>query len=674
MTIIKFKSCSMPILLGIFMFCMSNVIVAQKAPMKFGKIDQKDLEMTRYEADTNAKALILGDYGEVYYQVNVRQELELVYTRHLRVKIFDQEATSHGDFKIKLWKGIRLDGETITKIKATTYNLIDGKIETTELNKKDVYNERITDYLYSSNFSIPQLKAGSVFDLEYTVLSDLLGEVPNWRFQHDIPSVFSEFRFSYPEFFNFKKNMKGFLMLDINEDNLTYDHLPGAGNSGFAGNYTFNKIRFKINDVPALKKEPYMNHPVNYYSGIEFELMAYQQKYGIYKDLTSSWEKIDKELLGSESFGLLLNRTGMIKEVIEEINSQTTDVLQKVQLAHTWVKSNVKWNKRRSVYTSNSIRKAIDEQSGNVAEVNLLLVILLRELGLEADPIISSTRDNGIIINAQPMLSKFNYVLAYCKLDDKEFIMDATDDNLPFYLLPERAINSEGRIISKQFGKSGFINIALQNQAVKNEISQLLIAPNGSIQARTTLQATQHLAAEMAHNYNKHQSDEAYMETFESEHTGFDLLEFSNNNLKDWLKPFEQVFRYDIKAIDETKEQEVMYIQPMLFSRIETNPFKEEIRLFPVDFIYPKSQNKTVRIIVPPGYKVDEAPESVAFALPNNTCVYKYNILQSGTQIQITTELQINQSFFGFDEYELLKTFYDQVTQKEDEIIVISKI
>jgi hypothetical protein len=134
------------------------------------------------------------------------------------------------------------------------------------------------------------------------------------------------------------------------------------------------------------------------------------------------------------------------------------------------------------------------------------------------------------------------------------------------------------------------------------------------------------------------------------------------------------VFRYDIKAIDETKEQEVMYIQPMLFSRIETNPFKEEKRLFPVDFIYPKSHSKTIRIIIPPGYKVDEAPESVAFALPNNACVYKFNILQSGTQLQITTELQINQSFFGFDEYELLKTFYDQVTQKEDEIIVISKI
>lgn len=674
MTKNHFKTLAVPIIVLALLIGMSEVIHAQRAPMKYGKIDQKDLEMTRCEADTNAKALILGDFGEVTYQFNAKEDLELVYTRHLRIKIFDQEATSYGDFKLKLWRGVSLEGEKITKLKAVTFNLVDGSIEKTELDKKDIYEERISDYLYSANFSIPQLKAGSIFDLEYTIVSDLLGAVPDWRFQRDIPAVFSEYRFSYPEFFTFKQNMKGFLMLDINESSTSIGHFPGVANSGFSGNYVVHDFRFRIDDVPALKSEPYMNHPVNYYSGIEFELMAYQQKFGVYKDITGSWEKIDKELLSSDHFGYALNRPGAVKEVVAEITAQTADSIQMLHLAHTWVKNNVKWNKIRSVYTSNSLPKAINEQSGNVAEVNLLLVMLLRELGFDADPVISSTRDNGIIIKAHPMLSKFNYVLAYCKLGSQEFVMDATDDNLPFYLLPERAINSEGRIISKKFGRSGFIDISLQNQAVEKEISQLMIAPNGIIQARTTLQATQHIAAEMAYEYNKHQNDEAFIEAFESEHTGFDLIEINHNNLKDWFKPFEQVYRYDIKPLDETAEQDVLYIQPMLFSRLESNPFKEEKRHFPVDFVYPKSHSKTIRISLPPGYKVEEAPESVAFALPDNTCVYKYTILQSGAQIQLSTELQINQSFFGFNDYELLKAFFDQVVQKEDEIIVVSKL
>ncbi len=657
-------------------FCLlfTANLFAQKAPMKFGKIDQSDLEMTVYAPDTTAKAVILGDYGEVSYEMNVHGGFDLVYIRHLRVKILDQEATSYGDFKLKLWKGNRLDGQRIDRLKAVTYNMEEGELVKTALDKDDIYEEQITEYLYSSNFSLPMLKAGSVFDLEYTIISDLLASVPDWRFQSDIPAVFSELRFSYPEIYNFKQNMKGYLTLDINENSSSVGHYTGGENMGFVGNYKIYDSRFRIDDVPALKKEPYMNHPINYYAGLEFELTAYQREFGVYKDLTGSWPKIDQELLESEHFGLALNRTGIVKEAVDEIMAKTTDTILMIDLAHRWVKSHIKWNERNAVYTRHSLRKALDDQSGNSAEVNLLLVMLLRELGLQADPIISSTRNNGIIITAHPMLTKFNYVLAYCKFGSQELIIDATADELPFYLLPERAINSEGRIISKSKVTSGFINLALQNPATEKHVSQMMLATNGSLQARTTVQATQHLAADLAISYNKHQNKEAFMDDFESDHAGFELLELTNNNLTDWFKPFEQTYRYNIKDLDEETEKELMYINPLQFSHLKTNPFKEESRVFPVDFIFPKTTTKTVRISIPAGYKIDEVPENTAFALPNNSCVYRYHLVQSGSQIQLTAELQINESFFSYADYELLKSFFDQVVQKEDELIVISKI
>lgn len=653
---------------------LSGSVFAQKAPMKYGRIDQSYLEMTVYGPDTTAKAVILGDYGEVSYEMNLHGGFDLVFIRHLRVKILDQEATSHGDFKLRLWKGHTLDGERINKIKATTFNLENDEVVETSLEKDAIYEEKITEYLYSVNFSLPMLKAGSVFDLEYTIISDLLANAPDWRFQYDIPVVFSELRFSYPEIFNFKQQMKGFLMLDINERSSSVGHYTGGENMGFVGNYKVYDLRFRIDDIPALKKEPFMNHPVNYYAGIEFELTAYQREFGVYKDLTGSWEKIDQELLESEHFGLALNRTGTVKEAVEEIVSQTTDTLKMIDLAHRWVKSHIKWNGRRTVYTSQSLRRALDDQSGNSAEVNLLLVMLLRELGIQANPIISSTRNNGIIISAHPMLTKFNYVLAHCKFGAQELVIDATADELPFYLLPERAINSEGRIISKTNSESGFINLALQNSATEKHVTQMMLAPNGTLQARTTVQATQRLAADLAISFNKFQNKEAFMDDFESEHTGFELLELTNNNLSDWFNPFEQTYRYNIKDLDEETEKAIMYINPLQFSRIKTNPFKEESRVFPIDFINPKVTTKTVRISIPSGYKIDEVPENAAFALPNNSCVYRYQVVQSGSQIQLTTELQINESFFSYENYALLKAFFDQVVQKEDALIVISKI
>ena len=117
------------------------------------------------------------------------------------------------------------------------------------------------------------------------------------------------------------------------------------------------------------------------------------------------------------------------------------------------------------------------------------------------------------------------------------------------------------------------------------------------------------------------------MDDFESEHTGFELLELTNNNLTDWFKPFEQTYRYNIKDLDEETEKVIMYINPLQFSRIKTNPFKEESRVFPIDFINPKVTTKTVRISIPSGYKIDEIPENTAFALPNNNPIPPQKLL-----------------------------------------------
>ena len=50
-------------------------------------------------------------------------------------------------------------------------------------------------------------------------------------------------------------------------------------------------------------------------------------------------------------------------------------------------------------------------RQGNVAEINLLLTAMLRKAGIEADPMILSTRDNGIANTSYPLISEYNYVI-----------------------------------------------------------------------------------------------------------------------------------------------------------------------------------------------------------------------------------------------------------------------
>jgi hypothetical protein len=69
-----------------------------------------------------------------------------------------------------------------------------------------------------------------------------------------------------------------------------------------------------------------------------------------------------------------------------------------------------------------------------VAEINLMLTAMLRYAGLDANPVLTSTRDNGIAVF--PTRTAYNYVIASVKIADKQYLLDATSKyTLPtFYL------------------------------------------------------------------------------------------------------------------------------------------------------------------------------------------------------------------------------------------------
>jgi hypothetical protein len=54
--------------------------------------------------------------------------------------------------------------------------------------------------------------------------------------------------------------------------------------------------------------------------------------------------------------------------------------------------------------------KAYKDKTGNVAEINLMLTAMLRYAGLNANPVLVSTRSNGIAMF--PNRTAFNYVIA----------------------------------------------------------------------------------------------------------------------------------------------------------------------------------------------------------------------------------------------------------------------
>ena len=117
-----------------------------------------------------------------------------------------------------------------------------------------------------------------------------------------------------------------------------------------------------------------------------------------------------------------------------------------------------------------------------------------------------------------------------------------------------------------------------------------------------------------------------------------------------------------------------LYIEPLLFLTRNTNPFKLEERKFPVDFTTAWKDVNKVSIQIPEGYKIEQTPEPMAIALPDNIGVFKFQVTSRGNKINTISILQFNKALIGAQYYTFLKDFYSQLVKKETEKIVLTKI
>jgi hypothetical protein len=271
-------------------FALSTVR-AQKLPMKFGKIEPEYFTMTSYSKDTAADALVLGDFGDVQIQYNQSIGFFLEYTYHFRAKIFKKTAYDLADGSIELYHTTDAK-DMISKLQGSVYNMENGKIVESKLEKDMIHDEIIDIRNTEKKFTLPNVREGSIIEYTYTMNSDFF-HIPEWYFQGTRPVLWSEFRVMYPEFIVYKMLQKGYLSFNVNENvtkplsiTITDSYRGEMETSKF--DYNEKYYRWVINDVPAFREEPYMNATLNYMSSIEFELGSYIPPYGRVKNFTQT--------------------------------------------------------------------------------------------------------------------------------------------------------------------------------------------------------------------------------------------------------------------------------------------------------------------------------------------------------------------------------------------------
>lgn len=651
-----------------FLFFSSISVKAQKQLsrtfLKLGNISMDDLKMTKFDKDTSAAAVILYDGGRSRFDVNTIGELVINYDRHLVIKILKKGGYDWANISVPLYQKNTYTREAISNLKANTYNLVDGKIVPTKLTGESVFDEKNTYNWITQKLTMPNVKVGSVIELSYRIQSKFIYNLREWQFQYPIPVVWSEYTTQIPNKLNFTKMMQGYNALHLHETK------PVDLNTALVSLAPHTETKWVMKDVPAIREEPFISSINNYYSKIEFQINEVVIPGFIYETFNNTWEKITSMLFSNSHFGDHINRTSFTKETVLQLLKGNSDPEQKMLIIYKYVQGNLKYNHIEQMTTKTPVKKTLETKTGNSADINLLLIAMLREAGLTANPVILSTRNHGFVNpNMQANISKFNYVIAQVQINDKEYLLDGTEPFASPNLLPLRCVNGEGRLLTPE--GSRWISLAPASKSGEMLYSQLTIGNNNSIKGKIQLSSTGYAA--LSHRNNiVNKGEDKFIEDFRQKNSD---LNFSNFKLQNSYLPQEALkMDLEIENPGQAQKADIIYLNPFQNQAERSNPFKLENRIYPIDFATPIEQTYIFNYTIPDGFKIDEQPKNAIVTLPDNAGKFVYTINHSGNTISCISKTNINRAVFLVNEYALLKEFFNQMAAKHSEQIVLKKL
>jgi transglutaminase-like putative cysteine protease len=639
------------------LFCLSSF--AQK--LELGDVTVDELKERRHPKDSAAAAAILFQKGKISYVSGTGGGLSMVVEVSVKIKIYKKEGYEWANKEIYYNLG---RGQSMDLIKATTYNLVNNQIEKTELKSNGEFTEKINKSWRVRKITMPNVKEGTIIEFKYKLESWGYSSIPDWMFQADIPVNYSEYNVAIPEYYNYIVHKKG--NLPIRQTSQKTNGRSGMGTR--SRQFIVTTTQYVAENVPALKDESYVDNIRNYLLSIEFELVSRQLPYSDFELFSTDWEIVSKSILEEEFFGPELDKKKYFEKDLSILLEGVTLRDEKIAVVFNYVKSRMKWNGYADYSCDDGVTHAYKEKTGNSAEINLMLVAMLRYAGIDASPIVLSTRSHGIAL--YPSKSAFNYVIAAVEIPDDIILLDATSKNALPNILPIRDLNWTGRIIRKE-GSSA--EIELNAKFVSKGYTNLManISPTGDVEGKIKIQNFDYNGF-LYREVRENKGEEAYLEELEKELKNSIIEEYVIENRTETDKPVIETFSFKNSSSVEVIGNKMYFSPLMIFAQTES-PFIQENREYPIDFVYPIQEKYLTIINIPEGYVVESMPAPVAIVFTDELLSYKFNISSNGKQIQVSSVFDIKTNMLASDDYEELKKFFAEMIKKQTEKVVLKK-
>lgn len=612
----------------------------------------------KQQIDTSAHAVVLYEHGRTELQYSPGDGgLMVFHTRHVRVKILDKQGVDAANVEIPLYQ-YGSKSEYVRDVKGVTYNLENGQLTTEELKRDAIFSDQATAYRRDTRFTLPSIRENSIIDYSYTLISPNFRNFRTWYFQSELPKVYSEYVAVVPATFDYHTNLKGFYPLNEQKNSVLrqYFLLNGVRQD-------CSRMTYIMRDIPAFKEEAFMLAPINYISSINYELAKYYSPAGRQINFAQEWSDIDRELMSNPDFGGQIKNTKAFREILSDLLQGTDSDLAKAQAIYYYIQSNINWSGYLGKYAEQGITKTLQSKKGNTGDINLALVAGLNAAGIEAFPVIISTRQNGIPGTLNPVLTDFNAVICLIKINGEQYLLDASEKRLPFGQLSMRSVNDRGRVI---YSKKQSEWVPLENKIPAKTTYNIVgkIDEGGTLSGTITGIYSGLNALNKRDEIDEYPSFDEYEEHLMETMSAIRILNSEIENLEDLDKPFIEKLEFELDMREGFNDVRIV-LNPIIYSRMSSNPFTLQTRSYHVDLGAAQSEVFNINISIPEGYDLVHKPNNSNMSLPDGVARYGYQSNFNNQLLILQQSLSLNQAIFTPEEYFHLKEFFARIIQQQ---------
>ncbi|MDZ7772066.1 MAG: DUF3857 domain-containing protein [Balneolaceae bacterium] len=548
----------------------------------------------------------------------------------VRIKVFDASAREASVVSIPWYFDQEM--EQIQELRAATWHPDGSRVALADSGRRVI---NVNARYNIMEFTMPDVTDGSVLEYSYKVRRRYIQELPEFYFSHPVPTLLAQVSVEYPAYLRYAASVENF---------------PGGGSpehrvervdtSSVPRVFTFERPEpvtlehWTARNLSAVREESYITSVDDYRAQVHFQI----SEFGLPRQpLENSWEFVVAELRRKQDILGRIASYDRARKLGAEIALAAGGGEAARDSIYRYLNGRVNYSGSSRASSAQGDSLVLEGVSADQAAINQTLTAMLRGAGIEAWPLLISTRTSGQLNRSFPSFYQFNAQLTWAADGDSSVIMDASFPHAQPGLIPVPMYNQTGLLLRGEDYQWVSTNPSGSVFAIDIQLEGELL-PNGDLRGRVEASSAGYPKQTIRRRLSEGALPEEVIRQALFE--GYGEISLSGSTLEgadDYDRQVRMRSEFRIPGYARSFTDALEY-PPMVVGYLMSNPFESSSRDLPVTLDAPERLNLAYEIHLPDGWRaagreeggrsleLDGAWLQEEYRLEGNTLRYGYDI------------------------------------------------